>query len=419
MKKHILLLIPFFCIHYLNAQMDRQYYENGNLKAIGEYQNENKIGEWKAYYQNGQLQNKGTYVPIDYFSKRCKKDLDEAVKYYKKEMKDTIDKGYLYVEYDLDGVSIKSTLNYVGMANGTGNVAKTYTDRPVFINQLYDGNGVFKKVNIYEYKDYEDFCLKYEPLLQKECKGQYKEIISGNELYTNEKMFDNNKTTEYIISADKQTADMHFIWMKIDRTERDGEWEYYHENGQLYQTHFWKNGKLMAVNSCFDNKGNLLNKGTIINGNGTVNNYTANGELMSTTRYADGLEIDDKIQNWVKETIELHQYQDNEGTTYKYSVSFEETNIIINEILVADVFLDTISTEYKIPLKALKEITFEEKDSKSVMTFVVKDNTSLIQETSSDGRYWVTTIDIFLNNSFDQNKLRPQMTQAFNSLMKL
>jgi len=45
----------------------------------------------------------------------------------------------------------------------------------------------------------------------------------------------------------------------------------------------------MDIISCYDNKGNILDKGTLVHGNGTVNYYDENGTLTETKTYIDGI----------------------------------------------------------------------------------------------------------------------------------
>jgi len=47
-------------------------------------------------------------------------------------------------------------------------------------------------------------------------------------------------------------------------------------------------GKIKIVVSCFDNKGNSLNKGNFQNGNGTVREYNATGKLINRVNYENG-----------------------------------------------------------------------------------------------------------------------------------
>ncbi len=42
--------------------MWKEYYDNGNLKAVGNYVDDMKDGYWKFYYKNGNLEQKGKYI---------------------------------------------------------------------------------------------------------------------------------------------------------------------------------------------------------------------------------------------------------------------------------------------------------------------------------------------------------------------
>ena len=45
-----------------NAQEHKQYYDNGNLKVTGIYdENGQKTGEWKSYHENGKLYSVGKF----------------------------------------------------------------------------------------------------------------------------------------------------------------------------------------------------------------------------------------------------------------------------------------------------------------------------------------------------------------------
>lgn len=77
----------------------------------------------------------------------------------------------------------------------------------------------------------------------------------------------------------------------ITKYHKNGEFagmsEYY-KNGQLKAVAKYHNGRLTDIISYFDNRGNKLNKGTIKNGNGTVNNYDETGKLIGTIIYVNG-----------------------------------------------------------------------------------------------------------------------------------
>jgi antitoxin component YwqK of YwqJK toxin-antitoxin module len=73
--------------------------------------------------------------------------------------------------------------------------------------------------------------------------------------------------------------------------ESDGTYKYYYENGQLWVEKEYKNGLLMNVIGNFDPKGNHRDKGTIKDGNGTVNYYTEEGKVYSRQTFQEGKKI--------------------------------------------------------------------------------------------------------------------------------
>jgi hypothetical protein len=70
--------------------------------------------------------------------------------------------------------------------------------------------------------------------------------------------------------------------------ERDSLQRIYHDNGQLRQLLVYKDGLLTEVNGVFDSKGNSVEKGTLINGNGTLFVYDDNDKLEKIFHYENG-----------------------------------------------------------------------------------------------------------------------------------
>lgn len=70
----------------------------------------------------------------------------------------------------------------------------------------------------------------------------------------------------------------------------DGDYKYFHDNGQLWTERVFLNGKLMEVKSNFNREGEPLFPGTIKNGNGTVVLYDEQGNLIKTILYENGEE---------------------------------------------------------------------------------------------------------------------------------
>jgi len=60
-------------------------------------------------------------------------------------------------------------------------------------------------------------------------------------------------------------------------------------NVLIYKIETWQGDKLIDIVICMDNKGNVLEKGTLTNGNGSVNKYNADGKLIESLTYKNGL----------------------------------------------------------------------------------------------------------------------------------
>ena len=69
-----------------------------------------------------------------------------------------------------------------------------------------------------------------------------------------------------------------------------GEWKSYFETGEIYQTRLYNLGLVMEIISCFDGKGNELDKGTLEKGTGVVNEYDIDGNLIKQITYYNGIE---------------------------------------------------------------------------------------------------------------------------------
>jgi|SRR4051812_36672463 len=72
-----------------------------------------------------------------------------------------------------------------------------------------------------------------------------------------------------------------------------GNYKYYYENGQLWVEKEYKDGLLLNVKGNFDPKGNSRDKGTLVDGNGTVVFYTEEGKVYSEETYKNGKKINE------------------------------------------------------------------------------------------------------------------------------
>ena len=67
-----------------------------------------------------------------------------------------------------------------------------------------------------------------------------------------------------------------------------GNWIWYHPNGKIYTERFYESGKLMEIISCFDGYGNKLFKSSLDKGNGSLNNYDVEGNLLEVHNFENG-----------------------------------------------------------------------------------------------------------------------------------
>lgn len=76
----------------------------------------------------------------------------------------------------------------------------------------------------------------------------------------------------------------------------DGSYKYYYPNGRLWTERIYNNGALLNVTQLYDKNGGNLNKGTLNDGNGTVNFYTEDGKIYMVQTYTNGRVIKEETK---------------------------------------------------------------------------------------------------------------------------
>ena len=74
----------------------------------------------------------------------------------------------------------------------------------------------------------------------------------------------------------------------LDEGKRIGVWKWYFDNGQLQTERTWNNGKLVEIINYYDGQGNMLDKGTVTNGNGVMKTYDIDGKPFQELIYKNG-----------------------------------------------------------------------------------------------------------------------------------
>jgi len=229
--KNILLFLTFILlISKMNAQEHKEYFENGNLKVSGLLKDNKKVGEWKTFYKNGKLKYKGEYfndkkdgeweeyheneklitifkyekgVEISkkerpLFTDKCRATVKSAIEFYKNKMANVTDKGYAYVEFKIDHMKLSEHFNYSGYNIGNAKLAVSkYGGNPVIVNQKYNDEGKLYRIDIIQFDDYHDIVFIIEQMVKENCEGQYEIYHTSEELYLDEKLFNNNQEVPY------------------------------------------------------------------------------------------------------------------------------------------------------------------------------------------------------------------------------
>lgn len=103
---------------------------------------------------------------------------------------------------------------------------------------------------------------------------------------------------------DKQTGDWKYFHsngnrqgaITLSKGNLVGVPKWYFSNGQLQTERQWNDeGKLIEIISCYDGKGKELEKGTLTNGNGSMNLYDIDGNLIDIAQYKNGVYVDPKL----------------------------------------------------------------------------------------------------------------------------
>jgi len=370
MNKIILLLIFSIVSFYIQAQEKNTYWDNGNLKSITNYDDDGKkSGVWESYYENGDMRSYGSY-------ENGEKSGSWREYYYNGEIKKRASyNNGLLVEmqtYHSNG-RLMITGSYNEDEKKHGNWEQHYDNwQQKLIGEFSHGekHGEWrfynKNGNIYKIENYMG-GIKF---------SRWEADLADNIEKVTSEVVDVNDAVEAVVESgdevnnyngDRLNGEWRFYNEKgkcieignYQNDEKHGKWTYYYDSGQIKKIQMWEEGKLMEVVSSLDNKGNAIDKGTLKNGNGIVNEYNADGTLESI-EYINGKAIDwdnysllnslawnvyenendkkklTKAIKWVKRSIELDKNYYNTDThaalLYKMG-KYKEALVIAEEAI--------------------------------------------------------------------------------------
>lgn len=229
MKTPLLALFFMFCMQFALAQKDgphESFYDNGQLKVKGQYENKQPVGEWKSYHPNGQVSSEYSYT-------NGERDKE-------------------YVHYFENGKISNETKKVNGDYITTG-----YYESGKIQYERILSDGYYKEFS-------EDGHLIVESnYVDGELSGEWKKFYSSGELAWIVNYLDGYREGVY----------QHFykngqlkLEGKMLRNKKSGEERRYFENGQLEWEGRYKDGNLDKNWLKFDGNGNVEAKLKFENG---------------------------------------------------------------------------------------------------------------------------------------------------------
>ena len=289
------------------------FYENGELKEYGSYENGEKVGTWNEYYYDGTNKKMTRYYDgiiyrkeIYYdngrlmvsggFDDQGKKDgpwkqqydnwqekLEGDYSHGKKQgqWKYYTESGELFkIENYKEDVRISTWEN-----NDINSNVFESEDTVIDVSHQIEQTEVEEvEEEIIEYVEVEEDAIDAVA----EAAGDAAEV-AGDATVESVNYYRNRRSGEWKFYNER--GDVIEIGNYIN-DRKNGKWTSYYDNGQIKRIQLWNAGKVIEVISYFDKNGKTLDKGTLKAGKGTINEYDANNKLISTIEFVNGEEID-------------------------------------------------------------------------------------------------------------------------------
>ena len=298
--KKIFFLTILFVLNFSYSQTDSysmaQYYDGGKIKSLINH----ATGEFKLYHENGNIKQRGYYKTSGIVSSNKKIDIWSTFNqlgYIEKVINYSNTKLYEKVKFDKDNVLISGEWSEIynnGQIYFTANF-ENYIKQGEF--KLYFSNGQFREIGNFK----NDFRT-----------GKWKFFRKDGTLWMEGSFINGKRNGIWIRFSDetgKKRATIYFkdnerhgetIFFYSDGTthsskgnyekgNRVDKWISYHNNGKIYQQKAYSNDKLIEILFTYDGQGRELDIGSLKNGNGTVKEYSIDGEFIKETEYINGV----------------------------------------------------------------------------------------------------------------------------------
>ncbi|MBE7645675.1 hypothetical protein F7644_06675 [Tenacibaculum finnmarkense genomovar ulcerans] len=264
----------------------KYYNDNGKLDRIGKYKNGKRVENWKDYRETGELYSVGEYIGDSYSYKKTKK----WTYYYRN---GNIEKTGLYNNNNEIGewkhYHENGQLKYFG--NWTeGSVWKYYHSNGIFEGESeyidrhfiqkgkwYHDNGKIAKKN-YDKNAYKVYDKKGQLLENKKSNGAYKEYFSNGNLkesgyYTKNKHHHNIKNGEWKYYYENGKLQKFGNYLN---DIKNGAWVYFYKNGKTHKKGNYKNDLRDGKWDFFNKNGKIQlnnNKPIIINKSNKITSF--------------------------------------------------------------------------------------------------------------------------------------------------
>lgn len=192
-----------------------EYHDDGSVKAKGKYINGNRVGEWKFYFSGGQLDQQGTYNNKGKSTGEWKKWNESGILVKDENFDNGLHEGD-YQEYNDSGKTIVKGIYEEGVEQG---------------KWLYEIGDISQTI------EFQDGVMM----------GMWiqRDITTGQLVYEGKYIDDQpvGKHVWYFANGKKRLEGFYAAG------ERQGEWKYYSEDGQLFLSVTYNNGMEIKYNN--------------------------------------------------------------------------------------------------------------------------------------------------------------------------
>jgi antitoxin component YwqK of YwqJK toxin-antitoxin module len=230
----------------------KEFYTSGELMFEGDYENDNKIGVWSFYYENGNAKSILTYNELSFESK---KSFDENNKI----------KEELYYDLKKDETEIKKY-------NTDGNISS--------ITIKKQDSSYFRKFNN------QSELIEEGHRVKNNYDGVRKRYSNGKLIQLNN--YKNGK--EHGVYKHYQNSGKILVNGSYKENKKHGKWEHYSSKNHLVEVANYNNGILEGIYEKYHYNGKLEQRGNYKDGkkDGEWVKYNSLGDQMSNTIYKEG-----------------------------------------------------------------------------------------------------------------------------------